>query len=365
MSEKLTKYQNLPLFEITFGPNFEFILNRVENKPIKPESLPFLREVYDQKKSSERIKFNPFTGEIYILGSFSENSKLVEFISFDDLNDLEKSEQIKSGWFIFKNIDTAYSFYKNMLLFQNKRKVVDDTESLVFSISNFLPLIYEDKLNGRTVRNLFTNAYNQLTKPSDNSAPILETNDAEFSTNLEKLISIWREIRKHQNTDFLKKSHLTSVFLDILVEMGKGKFSPILVQLLAEREIEKIRSDKILNIIKQSKNINNQNDLLSMLNSLKNEFDFNFFRVAPFRNFIALASTLIFGINEENIEMIKQLLGEDKFRELIDDLEKHGNGKPISLIEYIKNNSTISYWYPEIKNRIDTILNKISSGLER
>ena len=159
--EKLIVRKQIPIIRVIASPlEDEYSLQELKEGHIKkdPFMLPPIRDVFMPSNKPgleydyETVRFNPFDGEVFVLGQRDEQSK----IATDNLDPNKES-----FWLNFSRLDGAYSATKRFYLDQGKSAVVNNTEEIIFSTIDDFPQFFDgdlgDKAVGKIVNNIFSN----------------------------------------------------------------------------------------------------------------------------------------------------------------------------------------------------------------
>lgn len=345
---------SLPAIHVSFeASNGQVYLEKIARPKIDPIRFPPLRDVYYPKQLEEAVRFSPLTGEVFVFGKHGKD----RFNYIDKLT-LTSSKAHEQVWFEFKNISDAYGFCKDLYLRRGLSNIVDYTEDLVQRVIPFLPQITSDPLNEKKVKELFTGAFDQLIKPRNQLPSLAEEQDLELVLN--SLMHNWRGIRRQKYPEFLTRSHLGSVFLDaindILNYQNRGDdFSITLATLLIEQYTEKAVMDDIALRLSRGKDVvatfQSVQKTRESLHEIEQMLKFEFFKVAPYRNFAAYILGHLRGIDDIKKVLFRELLGEELFEEI--------KSQPMPLLKFIDHYRILPDLSPVIE-RVVHILNKLT-----
>lgn len=267
-------------------------LLEVHNK-IDPFSLPPIRDVYEPLIGRETVRFNPFDGEIFILGQRNKQGQII-------IDKLEPKK--KSFWINFSHLDGAYSTSKKFYLEQGKHKVIENTEGIISSVIDNFPQFFEGDLNEQAVRNIINIICLNLVIKG-------KIKDGDNQTYIEHALHNHRGIRNGHYSEQENKSRLGSVVLDIINDLinkrGKSKnYSPILANLFVEQQIEKKFLLDLEKDFKKSISENLQPHFSSLkeiekslLQTFKKYFGYSIFRCSPIKQSAEVIQKGILEIN--------------------------------------------------------------------
>lgn len=195
---------------------------------IDPFSLPPIRDVYEPLIRRETVRFNPFDGEIFILGQRDKQGQ----VTIDKFN--PKKEIF---WINFSCLDEATSTLKEFYHNHGKHKIVENTEEIISSVIDVFPQFFEGDLNEQLVKSIVSVICSTLVL----KGKIKEADNQEY---IKHALHNHRGIRNGHYSEQENKSRLGSVVLDIIndliAERGITKYySPTLANLLVEQQIEK------------------------------------------------------------------------------------------------------------------------------
>lgn len=287
-NERLMIRKQIPIMVINIEPKERFTTT------IDPFKLPPIRDVYEPLIRRETVRFNPFNGEIFVLGQRNEQSKIV----IDKLD-----PQKESFWINFSRLDDACSTSKKFYHDQGKSAVVDYTEGIIFSAIDNLPQFLEGNLDEKAVRNIINNICLNLVVKG-------KIKDGDNQEYIKHALHNHRGIRNGHYSEQERKSRLGSVVLDVINDLigERGiteNYSPTLANLLVEQQIEQrfllgLQKDFAKSIIEQLQPhyFNLKQIESSLLQTLKKYFNFPIFRCAPLKQSAQEIKKAILKINK-------------------------------------------------------------------
>jgi len=210
--------------------NLEQIMGR---ERIDPFILPPIRDVFAPRDNPgleidhETVRFNPFNGEIFMLGQKNEQDQ----IEIDKLN-----PQRESFWLNFSQLDEACSTSKKIYLDQGKPAVVDSTEEVIFSTIDNFPQFFNGDLHNKVVKDIVNNICVNLMTGG-------QITDGDNQKYIDYALHRYGGIKRGDYSEQEKKSRVGSVIInvinDLIEERGtKKNYSPTLANLLVEQQIE-------------------------------------------------------------------------------------------------------------------------------
>jgi len=280
--EKLVVRKQIPMITVTTSPlEDKYFFEELKEGHIKkdPFQLPPIRDVYEPLIRRETVRFNPFDGEVFVLGQKKEQNQ----ITIDRLD-----PQKESFWINFSRLDDAYSASKRFYLDQGKSAIVNNTEEIIFSTIDNFPQFFESDINEQAVRSIVNNiCINLIAK-----GQIIDGDNQEY---IKHALHNHRGIRNGHYSEQEKKSRLGSVVLDVINDLIEKRgvikyYSPTLANLLVEQQIEQqfmlgFQKDFTRSIVKQlhPHYYDLQQIEKSLLQTLKKYFSFPIFRCTPIK----------------------------------------------------------------------------------
>jgi len=214
LKERLIIEKQIPIQAINTEP-------KEKRLTIDPFSLPPIRDVFEPLISVETVRFNPFNGEVFVLGQKNEQNQT-------EIDNLDPKKQ--SFWLNYSRLDDACSACKGFYTERGRSGLVENTEEVIDSVIGNLPQLSEAKLNESIVLELITDIHSKLLS----KGIIFEGENYEY---FRRALYYFRGIRRWHYSEEEKKSRLVAAFLNIVNDLigEKGKdpedYSPTLVNL--------------------------------------------------------------------------------------------------------------------------------------
>jgi len=288
---------------------------RQEPRIIVPENTVTVAEVKQYPNLNEndyRIRFNPFTGELYLSAYRHRVSK--------EINGAENnnpSQEIAQRWNPYTDVESAIRSAKHVLESYDKKdgKMVTKTLGAIGVIKDLLKRFESGEISEVNIDNVGVETLSRLKEYGfEKPQKPIKQKLAE-----QVLFAAGKDSLQRVNP-LISRTRLASAWLkttrELLVAKNiREKYSEVLIILSAERDIERMYIDsasKLMNDALRSEKIEELSEVVDILRDYFRDFlTSDRMRVAPYRKIALLAGYSLFGPRNDWDEKLIQGMGEE------------------------------------------------------